>query len=173
MAAIQTAQWLGRPIVDPAHVHDLEQRAAIHEFHGRLPRQAAEEQAHKEYIRDQRLTAAAHHLHGMKAAQAVGDMEAARQHGMLYELHVKACGLNPTAPPSSEITSKLSGETPPRVYRFKAHKGDLYALNDVPQDGLEKSEVQIDPVTGKTKHCRCDSYPFPHRHGGGRCKSKG
>lgn len=138
---VQSAQWLGRPILDAAHGNDLEQRAAIHEFGpNRLPRHAAEEQAHKEYVREQRLTAAAHHLNGMKAAQAVGDMESARQHGMMYELHTKACGLDPMAPPSHEVTSKLRGETPPKVYRFKAHNGDLYALHDVPQDGMEKHE---------------------------------
>jgi len=71
----QTAQWLGQPIVDPAHVHDLETRAAIHEFGGsRLPRHAAEAQAYRDYIKDQRLVAAAHHLAGMKASQAAWDM---------------------------------------------------------------------------------------------------
>lgn len=141
MGAVQQAsQWMGRPIIDPEHAHDLETRAAIHEFHNKLPRHKAEERAHLEYVRDQRLTAAAHHLNGMKAAQAVGDMESARQHGMMYELHTKALGLDPLQPPSAEITSKLRGEVAPKVYRFKAHKGDLYALPDVPQDGLEKHE---------------------------------
>ena len=140
--AIKSYTWLGKPIVDQDHVHQLEQEAAVHEFHNKLPRHEAEVKAHSNYVREQRLGAAAHHLAGVKASQATGDMESARNHGMLYELHCKALGLDPYAPPSHEITSKLQGDSPTRIYKFKPHRADMYAISDenTPQEPTEKKE---------------------------------
>lgn len=123
--------WLDRhPIVDEGHSHDLETRAAINEFHYHMPRQAAEERAYKEYLRDRHLDAAAHHLAGVKAAHASNDMESARKHGGMYQLHMKMLGLDPVGPPPGEIASRLR-EDPPSVYKFKPHKADLFALQPV------------------------------------------
>lgn len=121
--------WLDRhPVLDPNHVHDLETRAAIHEFHNKLPRMAAEDKAFQEYVRDRHTDAAAHHLAGVKAAHAVGDMESARKHGALYNMHMEALGHDPMAAPPPDIASRLRDQ-PPQVYKFKPHKGDLYALS--------------------------------------------
>ena len=124
----QIPMWLDRhPVLHPDHVHDLENRAAINEFHHRMPRMEAEDRAFKSYVHDQHLDAATHHLAGIKAAHAAGDMESARKHGALYNMHMEALGLDPMAAPPPEIAAKLR-EEPPQVYKFKPHKGDLYAL---------------------------------------------
>lgn len=121
-------QWLGRPIVSPEHVRDLETRAAINEFHSRMPRAQAEAKAHEDYVRDQRELAAAHHLKGMRAAQAVGNHEDAQKHWMMYDLHMKGLGQQSIGPVTPEIEKRMLEDQKP-VYKFKAHKGDLYALD--------------------------------------------
>jgi hypothetical protein len=134
------ANWLGRPIVDAEDQHDLERRAAIHEFGSKMPRHEAEARAYEDYVRDRRLDAAAHHLAGVKAAQASGNMDEARKHGVLYELHMKALDLNPHGPVPPEVSSKLNGKDAPQIYRFKAHKGDHFALQD--REGEKAEEVK-------------------------------
>jgi hypothetical protein len=79
-----TVSWAGRPIVDAGHITDLETAAALHEFRDRMPRNEAEDRAHTAYRRDHHLTGAAHHLNGMRAAQAAGQMEEAKKHGAMY-----------------------------------------------------------------------------------------
>jgi hypothetical protein len=121
-------KWLGRyNIVDADHVHDLDTRAAINEFHFKLPRHEAEAKAHKDYVHDQLVEAAAHHLVGMQAARGAGDREAEAKHGAMYKLTVKALGGDHVGEPPEEVATKAKN-TPATVYRFKAHKGDAFAL---------------------------------------------
>ena len=134
------AHWQGRPIADAEDVHALEQRSAIHEFNDKMPRAEAEDHAYSDYVKDRRLDAAAHHLAGMKAAHGVGDMDEARKHGVMYELHVKALGLNPHGPVPHEVSARLSSMEQGGIYRFKPHKGDIYALNDRDEADAKKSE---------------------------------
>lgn len=163
MANINTAKWLERDILDPDHQHQLERAAAIHEFGpNKLPRQDAEERAYQEYMAERRRDACAHHFQGMKAAQAVGNMEAARQHGALYDLHMKALGYDTMAAPPPEIASRTKNEANPNIYKFKAHKGDYFALpkesgEEKPAESVVKSEEPLDKSEeSKSKSCsRC------------------
>jgi hypothetical protein len=121
-------KWLDRyPIVQADHVHDLETRAAIEEFHNKLPRHTAEAKAHDDYKRDQLLDAAAHHLVGMQAARGAGDNDAAAKHGEMYKLTAKALGFDPVGEPPPEVSTRAKN-TPSSVYRFKPHHGDAFAL---------------------------------------------
>lgn len=123
-------QWLGKTILSPDHAHDLERAAAIHEFgHGML-RHEAEKKAYDDYVRDQRLSAMAHHYQGMKAAYGLGDMDEARKHGAMYELHAKSLGFNPTDPVPPEVVAKMPSLQDRKVYKFKTHGGDAFALKD-------------------------------------------
>lgn len=138
-----TSSWLGRPLADAEDVHDLETRAAIGEFHGKLPRHEAESKAYEEYVKDKRLEACAHHLAGVKAAHGAGDMDQARRHGMMYDLHMKALDLNPHEGVPPEVTARLNAEGRDPIYRFKAHRGDVFALQDheaAKSDEVKKSE---------------------------------
>jgi hypothetical protein len=140
-------QWLGRPILHQDHVQDLETRAAVNEFHHKMPRHIAEQAAHESYVKEQRERAAAHHLAGMKASMATGNHEDARKHWALYDLHLKALGKDSIGaiPPEIEKRMMEAGDKP--VYKFKAHKGDLYALHEPTKDvapaagqSIQKSE---------------------------------
>src|SRR5688572_17566757 len=89
-AGLKAPTWLSRPIVHDDHVRDLEHDAAINEFGHKMARPDAEEHAYQSYLKKQRTEAAIHHLKGIKAAAAAGDMEAARKHNLMYDIHSKA-----------------------------------------------------------------------------------
>lgn len=127
-------QWLGRPILDPTHHQDLETRAAMNEFHHKMPRHEAEQRAHDDYVKEQRERAAAHHLAGMKASMATGNHEDARRHWALYDLHLKALGKESVGAIPPEIEKRMMEDGDKPVYKFKAHKGDLYALHEPSKD---------------------------------------
>lgn len=120
-------QWSGRTILDPNDAHQLEQDAATYEFKHRMPREDAEHRAYHEYQQKKHREAAAYHLKGIRASQAVGDGEEGRKHGAMYQLHMQALGLNPMDAVPGDIKS-MAETAPEKFYRFKAHKGDLYAL---------------------------------------------
>lgn len=128
----EAAIWMGRPLVSHKHVADLERTAAINEFGKRIPKSQAERQAYEDYVKDQRTGAAAWHLKGLKAAQAAGDRDAAEKHAMMYALHCKALGFEPngSAPHPSIMARTTDGPDEQSLYRFRAHRGDLYALPD-------------------------------------------
>lgn len=127
-------QWLGRPILHQDHLQDLETRAALNEFHARMPRHEAEQKAHDDYVKEQRERAAAHHLAGMKASSATGNHEDARKHWALYDLHLKALGKESIGAIPPEIEKRMMEDGDKPVYKFKAHKGDLYALHEPTKD---------------------------------------
>lgn len=122
------AQWLGRPIVKPEHAADLEREAAINEFHLKMPRAQAEEHAHLGYQKRLREEAAAHHLAGMRGAHAAGDLESARKHAMMYELHSKALGHDHVGPAHPSVVALM--ESKPFKARFKPHHGDVFAVGE-------------------------------------------
>jgi len=139
--------WLGRPIISPEHSQGLELSAAANEFDKGMSRHDAEEKAHNDYVRDQRLRAAAHHLSGIKAAQGSGDFAEAGKHGAMYELHLKALGLDPMGPVPDEVQAKLGEPDRKKIYGFKPHAGDLFAISEAQSpapeqhlEGLGKSE---------------------------------
>jgi len=123
-----SAQWFGRPIVKPEHAADLEREAALDEFHHKMPRAQAEEHAHLAYQKRLREEAAAHHLAGMRGAHAAGDLESARKHAMMYELHSKALGHDHVGPAHPSVVAMM--ESKPFKARFKAHHGDVFAVAD-------------------------------------------
>ncbi len=132
---VPTHKWLERyALTDPAHVDHLETSAALHEFHGGLPRHEAEEAAHKDYQKDQLEEAAAHHLNGIKASLGAGDRDSAHKHGVLYGLALKKLGHPIVGEPPASIASKAK-HSKDSVYRFKAHKGDLFALPEEKHEG--------------------------------------
>jgi hypothetical protein len=68
----------------------------------------------------------------MKAAHAAGDMEAARNHSLMYNLHSKALGHEPVGPAHPDVIAHLASK-PSKVYKYKAHHGDQLALSPKPQ----------------------------------------
>lgn len=116
--------WAERPIIDASHARSLDMRAASLEFGHGLSRQAAEAQAHGEYVKEHHSNAAAHHLAGMKAAHAVGAMDDAQRHGQLYTEHVKALGHPEIGPVPADIAAKA--KLVAGLYRFKEHGADSY-----------------------------------------------
>lgn len=123
--AQEPLSWLGRLILAPEHGAELEQASAVNEYGLKMPRKEAESAAYADYEKRQRAEAAAHHLAGMKAAHAAGDLEAAQKHGLLYSMHVKALGEEPAGPAPSSVAALLQGA---KVYRFRPHKGDHFAV---------------------------------------------
>src|SRR4051812_34908308 len=74
--------WMGNanyPLVHADHEDQLERDAAVHEFGSHMPREEAEKKAYDDYKAGQHKEAAAHHLAGQKAAEAIGDDEGARK----------------------------------------------------------------------------------------------
>lgn len=130
-------KWLDRFLVaHPDHVNELEQAAALHEFDSKMPRHQAEEKAYSDYRKQQHLHGAAHHLRGLKAAQASGDQDDARKHSAMLELHAKQAGFDPYSDLPAELQQHLHAEKPEPVHKFKAHRSDLFVLDD------HKKEVQ-------------------------------
>jgi len=138
--------WMGRPIAHEDHKRDLNAHSAINEFLHGMPQADAEQQAYGEYKKQNHAVAAAHHLSGMKASQGAGDLESARKHGAMYALHVKQLGLDPYGPVPSEIQTHVADPKREKLYKFKAHKGDSFLLqNEAPPATaapMEKSEPE-------------------------------
>ncbi len=122
------AFWQGRRIQHPDHAHGLERRAAVLEFGHKLPRQAAEQQAHDEYRREALLDAAAHHLAGMKGANAAGEWKGAKAHSEAYSKALKAVGHDPLGPVPEEVTRRLPGVK--GLYKFRPHPGDNLLVDE-------------------------------------------
>lgn len=173
-------QWLGRPIASEDHANDLEMRAAMHEFSGKMPRSQAEQKAHDDYVKDHRLEASAHHLSGMRAAQATGNHEAAYKHWLMYDMHAKALGHESVGTVPPEIEAKLAeGNGQGKQYSFKAHKGDLYAFNEPKVQSTEPiAKAEAKQCKWKLGERRCqrkvsDGYCHHHKdHWANRIKQK-
>jgi hypothetical protein len=152
---LSLGNWQGRPILEADHAHDLDQRAALHEFQGGVDRRTAEDRAHSDYRAEHHKSAAAFHLTGMRAAQASGHQEEAKKHGAMYALHLKAIGHDPYAEVPPEIRQRAEGEDAEKLYRFKAHKGDALLLNQehgektMSTQSTQKSEKE--PTMADTK----------------------
>lgn len=165
----QVPQWLGRPILSADDTHDLEQRAAVNEFSSKMPRHEAEEKAHQDYTRERRIDAAAHHLAGMRAAQGAGQMDEARKHGLLYELHLRSLGHEPIGPVPAEVKARMNEASSEKLYRFKAHRGDLFALEaakkpDSPdEEKLDKAEKR--QCNWRLGERRCKNFGFKRING--------
>lgn len=131
--------WNGRKIAKEEDKHDLESRAAVFEFKHRMARPDAEHRAHFEYQQDKHREAAAYHMQGLKASQGAGSLEEGHKHGMMYQLHMKALGLDPMGPVPHEIQGLADKQE--KFYKFKPHRGDNFLLGDSDQS-IKKSELQ-------------------------------
>lgn len=149
--------WQGHPAKDENHVRDLDLRAAIFQFHHGLDRTAAEERVKHEDRVERHRAAAAHHLDGLRAANAVGNTEDAAKHHSFYSLHLKALGLDPAGPVPSEVQRHRESDERSHAYKFKASPDDQFLVNPVQdnapvQETLGKSETftkrQLDPAEG-------------------------
>jgi hypothetical protein len=118
--------WYKNPILKDSDYDALETAAALKEFGEGTPRSQAEKEAYKEYKRNQHLQASAHHLRGMRMAQAGGDLDEAAMHGEAYSHHMDALGLDPIDQVPDEVKALLEAEDKPRQYRFKAHGADAF-----------------------------------------------
>lgn len=125
--------WLNRKIVHPSHADELENASALNEFEHGLPRDQAEGKAYDEYRKAHHRTAASHHLRGMKAAQASGDMEEARKHGIAFAMHMDGLGHDPMDEVPEEIRKLSDGDDKDRFSKFKAHKADTFFLDKEPK----------------------------------------
>jgi hypothetical protein len=122
-------QWMGRDIADEHDGEHLERESALKEFSGKMHRGAAEDEAYGDYRKQQHAIAAAHHLTGMKLAEAAGDLKQGRKHGLMYELHLKALGHESVGPVPDEVHHHLRDNLPEKLYRFKPHPGDAFVLD--------------------------------------------
>jgi len=140
MAKVSSPQWNKRPIAKDEDASDLDQRAAIYEFKHRMARPDAEHRAHHEYKLDKHREAAAYHLQGLKAAQHAGSQEEGHKHGLMYQLHMKALGLDPLDAVPHEIQSLADKQD--KFYKFKPHRSDLFLLQDKDGGDVKKSEIE-------------------------------
>lgn len=122
------SNWLGRHTLSDEHGKELEQKAAHHEFGGKLPRDEAEQKAYDDYKRNHHLEGAAHHLHGLRNAANLGERGDGAKHSAMLKMHLKALGFNPHDVPPPEVLEKMSdkpwtGFTNHPADEFVAHKG--------------------------------------------------
>ena len=117
-------KWTHRDVLKPSDAGDLETQAALLEFGEGHDRESAEEAAYQSYRDKVHTEAAAHHLRGLRAGQATGDMEAARQHGEAYEHHLKALDLDPWDAVPDSISKLADSEDKPEHYTYKSHPAD-------------------------------------------------
>lgn len=126
MTKVNAPKWQGRDIAKEEDSSDLDQRAALYEFKHRMARPDAEHRAHHEYKLDRHREAAAYHLQGLKAAQGSGSQEEGHKHGLMYQLHMKALGLDPMDAVPHEIQSLADKQE--KFYHFKPHRSDVFLL---------------------------------------------
>ncbi len=138
----QMPMWQGKyPILDTSDAastrpqeDDLEMRAAINEHHHKMPRHVAEEKAYADYRREQIVNTAAHHYNGMKASAAVGQMDHAKKHGVMYLLALKQLGHKDPVRPPEEVLERAKNTPSESIGRFKAHKADVYTMPPEPEE---------------------------------------
>lgn len=122
-------KWQNRRILDQGHIPDLEQGAALYEFEQGLPRDDSEDLAYADYKAKHHRAAAAHHLRGLRAAQASGDIDEAHKHGVAYSLHMGELGHDPMDQVPDEIKKLAEGEGLKSHYKFKSHSADSFLLD--------------------------------------------
>lgn len=124
----KSGEWAGRPMVGSGH--GLDESAALYEFRDGMPRPVAEEKAYRDYNKNHHMGAAAHHLQGMKAAQALGQIEEGKRHGLMYALHLRSLGLDPNGEVPNEVQAHVRAQHSEGKadYKFKAHAADKLLL---------------------------------------------
>lgn len=138
--------WMGHPLLDKEHEHELHLSAALNEFQGGMPRGDAEKRALEDYRREHHARAAAHHYAGMKAGHATGNMDDAKKHHALYSLHVKALGEDPMGPVPESVRKFHGGAGTDKkqrpVYSFRGHDADQFLVQPVTKSELEVIDLK-------------------------------
>jgi hypothetical protein len=137
--------WQGRPIYDQDHHHELEQTAAIKQYGEGMSREEAEDFAYRNYRNEHLRRIAAHHYAGMKAAQAVGDLQSLYQHKVGYGEALKLLGHNPDGPVPPDVAMYVHPDYH-NVYKYKAHPADDLVLS-----GWEHSPKKLVPEIQKSE----------------------
>lgn len=173
-------KWLGRyHIMDTAHADQLNVAAAINEAHFGMKRPEAEEKAYKDYKHEQLVEAAAHHLSGMKASHAAGNMEAAHKHGLMYGLALRQLGHKDLVNPPDEVAQHAKNTPSEDIARFKGHRADAFSLA-APGDKSDSYRNERDVKMGLKKSEEAPDYSeYPPDHklgmevpkGGSSCAS--
>jgi len=132
-------------MTEPEHADDLEMRAAINEHHHRMPRHEAEAKAHEDYRRDQVITAAAHHLLGMRVAHAAGKLEDAKKHATMYAFALHQLGHKDLVTPPDEVADRAKKTPSDDIAKFKAHKADMYSMPELGDNEKPKSRGSLEP----------------------------
>jgi hypothetical protein len=133
-------QWLDKyPVLDEADHPALEASAAIKELRQGLPKEEAESAAHNDYLKQHAVKAMAHHLLGSKAALAVGNEEAAMQHGKAYAEASKHSGYGLDEVPD-EVKDIIKSGKYSKIYNHKPHEADVFFM---PKD--EEGKVDKKP----------------------------
>jgi hypothetical protein len=147
----ETKRWLDKyPVLDDSDHPFLESAAAINEFRHGLSREAAEAQAHSDYLKGHAIEAMAHHLLGSKAALAVGNEEAAMQHGKAYEEAAKHSGYGVDKVPD-EVQAIIKSKKYSKIYGHKAHKADGFFLPKDEEGNLDNKAKEPHSENGKIK----------------------
>ena len=128
--------WMGRRIVKDTDADRLEEAAALLEFGEGVPRSQAEDRAHRDYLADQHRRAAAHHLRGLRAAQAAGDLEEGAKHGEAYHHHMGKLGHDSMDQVPDDVKALVEADDRGTHYRFKAHGADKLLYPD--EDGKKE-----------------------------------
>jgi len=125
----ESHNWNKRTILSQDDIPDLEHEAALYEFEQGLPREDSEALSYASYKAKHHRQGAAHHLRGMRAAQAAGDADEAQKHGVAYSLHMTELGHDPLDPVPDEIKKLAEGEGLKTHYKFKAHGADHFLVH--------------------------------------------
>jgi len=134
-------RWLDKYDTMSDKDHDaLEAEAAVYEFQNGVPRERAESLAHSNYKRKSAISAAAHHLLGMKAALASGSHSGAAQHGKMYHAAMTAAGFNPIGQIPDEI--KDAAKEISDLYSFKPHPSDGFFAEKVLEAGNDDKNLE-------------------------------
>lgn len=147
----EVKNWLDKyPVLDENDHPSLEATAAINELKNGMPREAAESQAHTDYLKQHAIKAMAHHLLGSKAALAVGNEEAAMQHGKCYEEAAKHSGYGLDRVPE-EVQEIIKSKKYSKIYGHKPHEADMFFLPKDEEGKLDKNPKEPHPENAKIK----------------------
>lgn len=143
-------KWKGKyPVMDTAHFDDLKMRSALNQHIHRMQPAEADEKAYTDYKHDQIVAAAAHHLTGMAASHAAGNMEAAQKHGMMYGLALHQLGHKDLVSPPDEVKDHAKNTPSSNIGNFRAHRGDAFSLPPrTPDDAPRQPKVLETDVRG-------------------------
>lgn len=141
-SACAHGEWRGRLIMDPSHAPELEAAAAVHELGEGLPRHEAEERAHEGYLRSHMTRAAAHHLAGIRAAHAVGNVQDGAEHGMFYRLLAHTMGFSPEGEPPAEVAALARDPERTPTYKHKPHAADAVVLEHLRRQRAAGQDVR-------------------------------